>query len=74
MIELASDLLPETSDGAAEVLYCLSFRLLNESFSFIPDITLTSTGINLFKLISTGLWLRRHVSAHDERKLMYGEK
>lgn len=48
LIELASDLLPETSDRAAEVLHYLSCRSLDESFSFIPDIALGGTGIHLF--------------------------
>ncbi len=49
MIEVASDLLPEASDGAAEVLHYLRCRSLNESFPFIPDMTLTGAGIHLFQ-------------------------
>ncbi len=70
LIELASDLLPETSDGAAEVLRYLSCRSLNESFSFIPDLTLTGTGIHLFKVISTGPLHGRHVRVLDGRMLV----
>lgn len=49
LIELASDLLPESSDRAAEVLHRLSCRSFNESVSLIPDITLTSPGTHLFQ-------------------------
>lgn len=67
MIELASDLLPETSDSTAEILPYLSCRSLNESFSFIPDITLTGTGIHLFEVISTEPSHGKHGRVHNEK-------
>ena len=60
LIELASDLLPGTSDGAAEVLHYLSCRSLNESFSFIPDVRFSLAQAFIFsEVISTGLSHRR---------------
>lgn len=55
---LASDLLPGTSDGAAEVLHYLSCRSPDEYLFFIHGVTLTGTGIRLFWVIATG---------HDKR-------